>query len=104
MLRIVKLLQISETVQQEKWLMSVQKLNVEKTYSYIQSLVEKIVRRKLDDDEEGKSGNIVWEADDPIRISKTLVRIPPPPIAQPVKERKSRFEDPDNTLDNSWDS
>uniref|UniRef100_A0A8W8NUH5 Uncharacterized protein n=1 Tax=Magallana gigas TaxID=29159 RepID=A0A8W8NUH5_MAGGI len=62
-----------------------------------------IVRRKLDD-EEGNSGNIVLEADDPRRISKTLVRIPPLPIAQLVKERKSRFEDPDNTLDNSWDS
>ncbi|XP_052715271.1 uncharacterized protein LOC128188330 [Crassostrea angulata] len=82
---------------------SVHELKEDKTYNYIQSLVEKIVRRRLDD-EEGMSGNVVLEADDPRRISKTLARIPPPPTAQLVKERKSRFEDPDKTLDYSWDS
>lgn len=76
---------------------------MDKTYSYIQFLVEKIVRRRLDD-EEGMSGNVVFEPDDSRRISKTLARISPPPTAQPVKERKSRFEDPDKTLDHSWDS
>ncbi|XP_062597804.1 uncharacterized protein LOC134259221 [Saccostrea cucullata] len=76
---------------------SVHELKGDKTYSYIQSLVEKIVKRRLND--EGMSGNVVLEADDPRRISKTLARIPPPPTAQLVKERKSRFEDPDKTFD-----
>lgn len=91
LLRIVKLLQVSEILQQEKWNM-------------VRHELKKIVRKKLDDDEGGMSGNVVLEADDSRRISKTLVRIPPPPIAQLVKERKSRFEDPDKTLDYSWDS
>lgn len=82
---------------------SVHELKVDKTYSYIQSPVEKIVKKRLND-EEGMSGNVVLEADDPRRISKTLARIPPPPTAQLVRERKSRFEDPDKTLDYSWDS
>lgn len=52
----------------------------------------------------GMNRRVVLVNDDPRLLSKTLAPKPPPPTAELVAEKKSRFdtEDPDKTLDYSW--
>jgi hypothetical protein len=82
---------------------SVHEVKVEKSFPHIPALVERIVERRLEDGE-GMTGNAVLDLEDPRRIARTLAPIPPPSTQQLVQERKSRFQDPDKTLDYEWDT
>jgi len=60
-----------------------------KKYLYIQDLQVQIVEACLLDKKPPKRKRPL--TDDPRRISSTIAKVPPPPTAQLVKEKKLRF-------------
>lgn len=62
----------------------------EKTYPYVSDIILSCIEKRLVDPI-GMNRPVVLDADDPRRISKTLASVEPPPTAQLVEEKKSRF-------------
>lgn len=62
----------------------------EKTYPYVSDIISSCIEKRLVDPI-GMNRPVVLDADDPRRISKTLASVEPPPTAQLVEEKKSRF-------------
>lgn len=77
---------------------SVHAVKEEKSYVYIKDLIKSIVCMRMED-RIGMNRRVVLEPDDPRRLSAHLAAIPPPPIHEIVANQKSRFEDPDKTID-----
>lgn len=62
----------------------------EKTYPYVSDIISSCIEKRLIDPIR-MNRPVVLDADDPRRISKTLASVEPPPTAQLVEEKKSRF-------------
>ena len=63
---------------------------VQKTYGHIRTLMLRIIRRKILD-RVGTHHRIIWNEDDLRRITRTLAPEDPPPTADIVQSKETRF-------------
>ena len=67
-------------------------MKIAKTYSYISSLLHRVITAKLKDKGNMKRKRIM-EPDDPCQIAQTIAEVPAPPLTEMLQKHKSRFGD-----------
>jgi len=79
---------------------AVQEVKAKKTYNHLRPLMRQILEMRMNDNI-GMNQDMALEPEDPMRISRNIAAIPPPPTQQLGLNQRSRFskEDPDKTID-----
>ncbi|XP_055998952.1 uncharacterized protein LOC130047616 [Ostrea edulis] len=70
---------------------SVTPVKVEKSYRHVDIIMERVVAARLND-QEGMSQPVVFDIDDPRRLSRTIAPIDPKPTTELLEEKVSRFQ------------
>ncbi|XP_055999261.1 uncharacterized protein LOC125649364 [Ostrea edulis] len=70
---------------------SVTPVKVEKSYRHVDIIMERVVAARLND-QEGMSQSVVFDIDDPRRLSRTIAPIDPKPTTELLEEKVSRFQ------------